>query len=303
MKKNHSAFSLVELSIVILIIGIVVAGITQSSRLVTQFKINIARSQTQSAPVTSIPNLTSWYETTSDKSFMSSEAEDGLSVSKWYDISQQSGIKNHASQSTTANKPTYKIEPQTSLPMLLFSGATSGSQDFLNLPDGTIPYGNSSYTVFIVFKVSAEGIMLGAGTNAVADQYNAFAVVSGSGNQLANSWYSANDFTSVAGAVGLNKFYVVAFTYDNTIGKRIYSNGTAVNAYGTSNTLVSITSRNGDSVYNYIGCSNASASNVSSNWWTNGYLGEIIIYDRILKDEERKSVEKYIGKKWGITVS
>lgn len=34
-----------------------------------------------------------------------------------------------------------------------------------------------------------------------------------------------------------------------------------------------------------------------------GYAGEYIIYSRPLKDEERKSVEQYLGKKWGIKIS
>jgi hypothetical protein len=32
-------------------------------------------------------------------------------------------------------------------------------------------------------------------------------------------------------------------------------------------------------------------------------MGEIIIFNRALKTEERKAVEKYLGQKWGIKVS
>ncbi len=49
--KNHikTAFSLIELSIVILIVGIIIAGITQSSRLVELYRISSAKTQTQSS--------------------------------------------------------------------------------------------------------------------------------------------------------------------------------------------------------------------------------------------------------------
>jgi len=59
LKKNKisQAFSLIELSIVILIIGILVAGVTQSSRLVTQFRLLSARNMTQSSPVPTIKDL------------------------------------------------------------------------------------------------------------------------------------------------------------------------------------------------------------------------------------------------------
>ena len=68
-KNIKKAFSLIELSIVILIIGILVAGVTQSSRLVSQFRLLSARNITQSSPVHSIKDLLIWLETTSTKSW------------------------------------------------------------------------------------------------------------------------------------------------------------------------------------------------------------------------------------------
>lgn len=44
------AFSLIELSIVILIIGILVAGVTQSSRLINAMRIQSIRSLTINSP-------------------------------------------------------------------------------------------------------------------------------------------------------------------------------------------------------------------------------------------------------------
>ena len=72
MKKSSSAFSLIELSIVILIIGIIIAGITQGSRLVTKMRVASARALTQSSPVTSIKGLMMWLETTMDGNVVSS---------------------------------------------------------------------------------------------------------------------------------------------------------------------------------------------------------------------------------------
>lgn len=47
--KFNKAFSLIELSIVILIIGILVAGVTSSSRLINQMRLTSARTLTQSS--------------------------------------------------------------------------------------------------------------------------------------------------------------------------------------------------------------------------------------------------------------
>ncbi|MFM7682251.1 MAG: prepilin-type N-terminal cleavage/methylation domain-containing protein, partial [Bacteroidota bacterium] len=56
------AFSLIELSIVILIIGILVAGVTQSSRLVAQMRLASAQSVTRSADISSIRDMVFWAE-------------------------------------------------------------------------------------------------------------------------------------------------------------------------------------------------------------------------------------------------
>ena len=64
--KNHSklAFSLIELSVVILIIGILVLGVTQGSRMMYEAKLKSAISLTQSSPVISMENLVLWLEPT-----------------------------------------------------------------------------------------------------------------------------------------------------------------------------------------------------------------------------------------------
>lgn len=61
---KKQAFSLIELSIVILIIGILVAGVTQSSRLVRQIKLYSAQSITRSSDINSIGEMVFWAETT-----------------------------------------------------------------------------------------------------------------------------------------------------------------------------------------------------------------------------------------------
>ena len=92
MKK---AFSLIELSIVLLIIGILIAGVTQSSRLIEQFKLTSARSKTKSSPVNSITGLSMWLETTAIESFLENESENQATVSAWNDIGLQIEKSSH----------------------------------------------------------------------------------------------------------------------------------------------------------------------------------------------------------------
>jgi len=77
--KKSKAFSLIELSIVIL-----VAGVTQSSRLIRQMKIATAQNLTRSSPVPN-RNLMFWWETTLDESFLPGEATDGAEITQWND--------------------------------------------------------------------------------------------------------------------------------------------------------------------------------------------------------------------------
>ena len=70
MKNFHKkAFSLVELSMVILIIGILIAGVSQGIDLYQDMRLATARSLTQNSRVNRIEDLTMWFEATSEKSF------------------------------------------------------------------------------------------------------------------------------------------------------------------------------------------------------------------------------------------
>ena len=76
LKRKNSAFSLIELSIVILIIGILIAGVTQGSKLYIKFKIATAQALTRSSPVNGVKDLAVWYETSLTESFNSTDSID-----------------------------------------------------------------------------------------------------------------------------------------------------------------------------------------------------------------------------------
>jgi len=69
MNKKYRAFSLIEISVVILVIGILIAGVSSGIDLYNEMKIATARNLTNNSRVGRIPDLVAWYETTLKKNF------------------------------------------------------------------------------------------------------------------------------------------------------------------------------------------------------------------------------------------
>lgn len=282
-KKN--AFSLIELSIVILIIGILVAGVTQSSRLINQMRLMSARSMTLASPVPTVKNLIAWYESVGEKSFNESEMSNGTNLSIWYDSNIQSSVKLNGIQNTENNKPQYGIDEQSALPIVKFT-----NQDFFDLPDGTVPFNNMPYTVFLVSRVETlcNCGVLGSGVSNT-NQANSFRY-DGSAGIFNNYWFSV-DLTLINVTIA-KQMQIFAFTY-NQATREGFVNGVSRGTVASSN-------RASTSNFNAIG---ATQRGVPLPEYMIGQIGEIIIFDRALNAEERRSIEVYLGKKWSIKIS
>lgn len=287
-QKFKSAFSLIELSIVILIIGILVAGVTQSSRLVSQFRLNSARTQTQSSPVSSIKDLYIWLETTSEKSFDDAETYDASTITYWYDINPQGISKFTLTEST--NKPTYVASSINGLPALTFNGTSSKLTSTINF--GIV--GNSALTIFLVTAISGGndyGPPLywgtsGAGTTLLIGRKTSTSIFAG-------FYGSGHSFTAPSSISNSAVYSWVRQSGGNTqTGNTIYFNG-------ASQTLAN---EGSPSTPNY-GVSTFKVGYSNDPLYFGGRIAEIIIYNRALKNEERTTIEKYLGKKWGIAIS
>ena len=282
-KPLLKAFSFIELSISVVVIGLLVAAIMQGGKAVGEAKRSTAAKLTLTSPVAEIDNLVLWLETTSDKSFDSADARNGRAVNIWHDINPTAGATRADATQSGTNRPTYYIDSVTSLPLVKFDG----TDDYMNLPDKTIPYGNSNYTVFLVSKTNAlsAGAVLCAysSTNNYSNcfRYAATAI-------FYNYWYN-NDLSTTVGSVVKDKLQIFSFTYSNTteIGRNAYINGVSKATAVTTVNRASVTTPH------YV-------SSILEP--LNGYIGEIIVFDRTLTLQERKDIEGYLGKKWGIRI-
>lgn len=284
--RNKKAFSLIELSIVILIIGVIVAGVTQSSRMIGAFRLSTARNLTQSSPVASMKNLTMWLETTATASFADSESDNGLTVTQWNDINPTSTYKY-----TTTGGPgaTYTTNCMNSLPCLRFNGSST-----YFTYDGSFFVG-TDYTVFVVEQRRAGPNNINyfmGGTNAALNTNLQFGYYNNT-TLIFAQWNNDSSYTIAGYSSPIPRIH--AYKYSSTTGKNIYLNGSDLVMAGASSQTAPLVSYPGSMIGRYY-------ENLTTYRFYNGDICEIIAFSRALTTEERDAIEVYLGKKWGITV-
>lgn len=292
MKKNIKAFSLVELAIVMLIIAIALAGITQASRLIQQFRLRNAQNQTSNSPVPSIPGLIAWWETTSEDSFDELEQEDGTKISNWYNINPTILSSYDLEQNTDDNKPTYQEKSINFLPALQFDGANTVMETAF-----ASELNPESFTIFTVTQISsASGY--GAVFSSRSDPYNGkmLYVTPTSDYQIwlgnGSSTWNGDILPTSAITVGNNT--ILSATYAAAASEfKLYDNGSL---------LDTVTATYAPAATNAFRVG-AGRNESDPDYYLDGFIGEIIIFNRKLDDAQRVDVEEYLAKKWGISIS
>jgi len=295
------AFSLIELSIVILIIGILVAGVTQSSRLVAQMRLASAQSVTRSADISSIRDMVFWVETSLESSITNSagslQIEDGNSVSSWNDINPQISAKINVTQTTATKQPIYKALGINGLPSLSFNGS---GQVLLNTSTTPLPASDKNYSLIIVWRnlivTPASGQMLMSQSNNVLSVNNLASVFIGNSSYVCGFAGNSNDYYNPI-TISTNTDYISIVTVDNTLATN------NISVYINSNTPSTGTSSAGSANLN-LGAQRFSIGGRVDNYqYFGGLISEAIVFDRTLKSDEVKSVNAYLGKKYGIKIS
>jgi prepilin-type N-terminal cleavage/methylation domain-containing protein len=283
--KNFKAFSLIELSIVILIIGILVAGVTQSSRLVRQMKIKSIQNITSNSPIPSIKDLMIWLETSQEKSFIEAEQQNSSPISVWYDNNITSIDKNNATSPALTNYPIYVENVFNGvIPGLRFDGIN----DFFSF--NSLGMINSNFTVFVIeSRRSAGGNQFFLGGSVTGNFHIGYSL----STQITAGRYGvagSDHFNYAIPAYVSPTPRIHTFLHSSTLGKKYWLNG-GLNPEASSNNTLALT------VYNGV------IGNTESTWFYAGDIGEIIIYNRALNNEERMAIEEYLGKKFQIIIS
>ena len=283
MKKR--AFSLVELSVVVVVVTILVAGIFMGAGLVKNARLSNARSHTAKSVVHDMPGLLAWYETTTKESFSGGETFDSAQISEWRDISPSSkiGVINQNVLTKTASSAvTYVESGINDIPSISFDG--TAAIDLSSFYQGS----SAQKTIFLVFSPSTITTQTlldsDSGTHSIAMQSsNEIRLNAGSAATTLTGTYPASFSASDS--------YIMAVYFDNT-NSRVYLNH-AINKVGNSN----LSPGSGELTGLTIGATSSGTSAYT------GLISEIIIFNRIIKLQERKDVMSYLSTKYKISVS
>ena len=292
MKNFHKkAFSLVELSMVILIIGILIAGVSQGIDLYQDMRLATARSLTQNSRVNRIEDLTMWFESTSEQSFEKPNPNDGDRIALWKNINFKLSNRIDVAQSTQASKPFYVRNAINNIPALRFNNAQ----------------------VLVASNVKISEIVS-------SDQATVFMVqnnFSGYSTTTTFGWVKdSNRFQSHA-----QENNIVLIDYGNTNNAGHRTSTPVLTNFLNQNKIITFV-KNGSNVKIKINSAlliNSSSSSATmdmslsadfsigkflpdNNYFFLGYIGEFIVFKKALTDAEINDVEKYLSKKWSIKI-
>jgi prepilin-type N-terminal cleavage/methylation domain-containing protein len=295
MKKNSRhqklAFSLIEISVVILIIGILISGISSGIDLYNDFNLSKAKNLTKNSRVNRIAGLELWLETTLDESIKPSQKIQNANVTNWLDTNIQNNQKKSASQSIVAQQPKYILQAfSNSIPTLRFDGADD------NFPLDVAFMNKASFTIFAVEQrrsATNHIYFFGGGSNGVFHMGYATTTLARLG-QYGSADVNFFDYT-------INSFKTTeiiprihSFILSTTNGKKYWLNG-GTNPDKSSNDLSTLASFSG-----YVGVTEYGGG---TPHFYSGDIGEIIIFSRELNDRERVDIEKYLSNKFNIPLS
>jgi len=339
MKKNK-AFSLVELSVVILIIGILIAGVTQSGRLIRQIKLSTARSLTSSSDVASIRDVTAWFEATTPGVFTdvngNTDIDDKSKLRAWRDVNPQKAISdkpimkngevyNGSGVLTAANntEPKYIISGINGLPAVYFDGGANNGDTTLSdaTPDlisttdtATMPIlaGDKTFSMFAVFrsdkgKAQQNATIAQISANAATLTNESFASIGLLGGDSSNNSRPGFVTTDAVVSSWLTEERITDYN-DYIVGALVdYTTPASPGVESVKvfvNKLTPVVYQSGKtSAAATIGAAIftiGADTKASPTGHFTGMISEVIVFDRKIKDEEAQGVMKYLRKKYNI---
>jgi prepilin-type N-terminal cleavage/methylation domain-containing protein len=289
--KQRSAFTLIELSVVLLVISALLVGVMKGGAMIEASRLDAARSYTSASPVANTPGLIAWYETSLRESLKPAEIVDGSQISAWYDISPNSlPTQKNTLTRTASSAVTLERRGTNGLPSIFFNGGILSLTAFYQ---GNLSPYNS---FFIVTKPSS-----GSGSTKILFdsyseerktqlQYNKIGLWNEGGSAYVYTGTSTNAISIMGGLD-----YILTAIYQGS-SSAVYQNSVGTLAGNGNLNITSNTETAGLTV-------GGNLSNSSGSTAYTGLISEVIIFDRPIKINERREIIKYLAKKYNIIVA
>jgi len=292
---NHKfikAFTMIEISIVLMIIAILIGGIYQGLDMYYDMRLNIAKSITAKSPINATPNLTLWLETTSKASFLEGSLTNNQKISQWNDINPQKIAKLNFTQSTFDNQPKYVEKSINNLPALRFDNQQMFTINNLKISELV---SSNQATIFLV-QNSFSG---DTSTSAFGWNNGGYRLLTHTGDgSVILDFGTCCPASSRLSTSNIAKFLdrATIITYRKNISKNdIFVNLKEKTASSSAST---------DSIPGELTGTFAIGKFPPDNfYWFYGLIGEFVVFNRALTDNEKLKIEEYLSDKWSIKLT
>jgi len=288
--KPIKAFSIIEISVVIIIIIGLVSLINFSQKLISENKIESAIKANKKSQIIAIKSLIGWFETTDHQSLKLDEKEDFYPIEQWFNLNGNIDFKLKFIQKNLNLAPSYILSSINNLPSIEFNGVNSffriDSEQDLNLKE---------FSIFIINSIK---------NFSPSDQSTLFASCNDDQKFLINTFRNRTkpDYQLLIN----HKTQIIdkPFNLENKEFNQanilnITVNPAAINTYINGLNILNLTNNLNTKLFNktFIGANDC--DNPTTNFFL-GHVSEILIFNQELSDEDRHFVEKYLANKWAI---
>jgi len=283
MKNNPNklGFSLLEISVILLIIGILIASVSSGKSMIKKSRITSAQTLSANSPVSAVDTLAIWLEPVMSDSISEDETHKGKTISGWQNMTNYFAPQKF----NIGGDPSYKESSINKIPSINFDG-----DDSIDINNAIQHIAGSNFAIFIVEKRDHEdGTLIASDNIEVKYDDNKFKITQNTtaietpgvvADGPAINYISFASYQNGAAPVGT--------AYYRNKGVFIDSNGEKINPTIQPNTNTSII---------------PTISNATLGAATTGFKGdisELIIYGQSLTFPELDEVLKYLSTKYQI---
>jgi len=293
-RRVKLGFSMIELSISLMIISILIGFSIKGGALISYGKTLAARSSSANSPFISDKDLTLWLNSVSESAFSEPSSTQNVAsmtnlarIDRWSDSKPSLDAKLNLDQSTSASMPAYRDSAINTLPGVFFDGGDSLQASSISPIQ---LFSDSRATIFIVLRYfsgnsnifswsSGNNAVLLSGLSATNVLSFRFGGTNAAQSQTSFAFSSSADFSSSPKILTLVK-------NKNSMSMRM--NGAAIGSGNSSATSF---------------IDSSAAGNLLIGSSLSGLIGEVIVFKTALDADYISKIEDYLSKKWSISTS